>query len=208
MSALPKVKGPRQGDYAVTYFALGREPVNNVHGYFINIGTFDTEREAVRVGEDARLKLKHIGGTVRVHETGHPEPLLDEKLRVSRPKSLISDNINSIYSRQHQEEREKALKEKEELDERQRQLELEAKATDDTTTLQSYSQLHIRRRTLEEALISTEQQLTQYRARLAELKTEISARDTQYPSYQEEWRQFLKDKNPNVAAPFYLTERQ
>ena len=209
MSVLPKVKGPRQGDYAVTYYALGREPTpSGLLGYLINVGTFDSEKEAIRAGEDARLKLKHIGGVVTVHETGIAEAMLTDEARASRPKQLISDDVTSMYSQQQKQQREKEAQQRKEIDERQRQVEEEAKSIDDPTTLDYYAKKHMNRRMLEEALVAHEQNLQQTRKKLAEIRQELATTDEKYPSYSDEWRAYLRSKIPaNTGEPFFLKER-
>jgi hypothetical protein len=210
MSSLPKVKGPRQGDYAVTYYALGREPTpEGLHGYFINVGNFETQKDAMRAAEDARLKLKHIGGVVRVHETGIFEPMLSDEARASRPKSLISDDVNSMYSRQQKEEREKVIKQQKEMAERHRQVQEEAEAYENPASLEYYAKKHMSRRMLEEALVAHEHNLRETQKKLAELRAEITEKDAQFPNYSQEWRDFLRTKIPSgTKEPFFLRERE
>jgi len=208
--ALPRIKGSRQGDYAVTYIALGREPTpEGLHGYVINVGTFDTQKEAVKAAEDARLRLKHIGGVVRVHETGIAEPMLSDEARATRPKHMISEDVNSMYSRQQQDEREKALRQRKEMEDRHRQVEDEASAYDDPSSLEYYAKKHMSRRMLEEAAVANEHNLAQTRKKLAELQDELTAADSEHPSYAQEWRDYMRTKIPaGMSEPFFLRERE
>ena len=193
MSVLPKVKGPRQGDYAVTYYALGKEPTpSGLHGYFINVGTFDDLKQATKAAEDARLRLKHIGGVVRVHETGMAEPMLTDAARATRPKQLISEDVKSMYSQQQREEREKEAQQRKEIEERQRQTEEEAKIHEDPNSLECYAKKHISRRMLEESEVAIENNLRDTKRKLATLRAELAEQDKEFPSYAQEWRDFFR----------------
>jgi hypothetical protein len=209
MSVLPKVKGSRQGDYAVSYYALGREPTpSGLHGYLVNIGTYDSQREAVKVAEDARLKLKHIGGVVCVHETGVAEAMLSDEARSSRPKEMISADVASMYSRQQKEEREKLLAQQKEIQDRQQQIELETSAYEDPASLDYYAKLHMRRRMLEETLAAQQQSLEAARRSLEELRVEVGEKEEQHPHFRDEWRDYLRAKLPkDKGEPFFLRER-
>ena len=209
MSVLPKVKGPRQGDYAVSYYALGREPTaSGLYGYFINVGTFDDKGSAIKAAEAARLKLKHIGGIVRVHETGVAEPLLGQEASSAREKSLVSEDVNSMYSQQQREEREKQLAARQEMEERKKALEEETAGTEDQTSLEYYAKLHVNRRMLEESVLAQEISLRAAQKKLAAARNEILEKDSQFPAYSGEWRDFFRSKlGKGVGDPFFLTER-
>ena len=209
MSFIPRVKAPRQPDFAVTYYALGREPTpSGLHGYFINVGTFDTQREAIKAAETARLSLKSIGGVVRVHETGIAEPMLNDEARASYPRQVVSDDLNSMYNLQVREEREKSERQRKEIETRQKAIEKGVDEVEDVTTLEYYAKKHMNRRMLEDVIAANENNLLQARKKLADVLQELAVKEVEYPLYSQQWRDLLRTKlKPGTEEPFFLRER-
>lgn len=199
-------KGRRQPDFCVTYYALAREPLNDLHGFFINVGTYDTEKEAEAEAKRIRLELKNTGGRVRVHMTGHPEGLLGDDAKYGQNKKLVSDDIHSMHSIKQQEEAEKRRLEKQQIEQRRKELELEQQLYDDPNSLESYAQLHVRRRMMEETIVAQVHNLNLARKKMEELRAEITERDRVTPTFKDEWRGLIKSKI-GTDQVFILKER-
>lgn len=206
MAQIPVVKGKRQGEWCVSWYALAKEPINDLHGFYIMVGTYDDEAEAEKEGKRVRLAIKNIGGRVKVHRTGHYEPLLGDDADYAANRKKVSEDAASMHSIKHQEELEKRRKEKEEIDARQRELEEEQTMFEDPNSIESYAQLHVRRRMLEETLVSQEHNLIAARKKLEELHSEITDSDTTHPTFKDEWRAFIKQKI-GTDQIFILQER-
>jgi hypothetical protein len=206
MSKLGVHKGKRQGDWCVTYYALGKEPINDMHGFFINVGTYDTEAEAEKDAKRIRLELKNIGGRVRVHMTGHAEALLGDDAKYASNKKLVSDDVNSMHSIKQQEDHAKRIAEKKQIEERRKAVEDEEKMYEDPNSIESYAQLHIRRRMMEETMVAQEQSVKMAQQKMAELKAEITERDVATPDYKDQWRKLIIDKI-GTDKVFILQER-
>jgi len=206
MAALPVLKGVRQGEYCVSFYCLGRQPLNDLHGFYTVCGTYDSQVEAERDAQRLRLSLKSIGGRVKVHLTGHHEGLFGDDAKYQANKKLVSADEQSMFSQKAQEEVEKRRREREEIVEREKQLKLEQELLDDPTNLESYAQLHVSRRMLEESVAAQEHALKSEQKKLEKLRARIAARDTEQPQHAEEWRAFVREKLGNVDS-FILRER-
>ena len=170
----PIVKAPRQSDYAVTYYGLGVQPQNDVYGVFIVIGTFDREEDALKAGEEARLKLANYGGTVRVHLVGHLELLLGPQASAKRSKHFVSEQAESISAALTKAERERQQEQERKLRER-----LTLAATPETnTTPPTLEQLEAQQQLLVSIVKSQETQLVANQQLLAELAAQIQDQRT------------------------------
>lgn len=207
MSKIGTHRGRRQPEYCVTWYALGKEPINDLHGMFINIGTYDTLKEAEDDAKRIRLEINNIGGRVRVHMTGHPEGLFGDDFKYANNRKLVGDDMNLMHNAKEQEAREKRAEEKRQIEQRRKDTENEEKMLDDPTSLESYAQLHIRRRMMEETMVAQAQNLKLAQAKMAELKQEIETRDGVTPDFQNQWRQLIKEKI-GTDQVFILKERE
>lgn len=206
MSRLGTHRGRRQPEYCVTWYALGKQPINDLHGIFINVGTYDTLKEAEDDATRIRLEIKDVGGRVRVHMTGHPEALHGDDFKYATNRKLVGDDMNLMHNAKEQEAREKRAEEKRQIDQRRKETEQEEKELDDPTSLESYAQLHIRRRMMEENIVAQAHNLKVAQVKMIELKKEISERDEVKPEYQHQWRGLIKEKI-GTDQVFILQER-
>lgn len=207
MTTLPICKGERQGQYCVSFYCLGRQPINDLHGLYTVIGTYDRLEEAEQDAERIRLQLNSIGGRVKVHQTGYPERLLGDDAKYASDRKLVSSDEASLLSLKARAEAEKKRRERQEIERKRRELLEEEKLLDDPNSLEAYAKLQVSRRMLEESIFAEEQQLIARRQRLTELRAKIAEREQVHAEFSEQWRDFVAQQLGNKDV-FILQERE
>lgn len=200
MSLYPSLKGRRQGDYVVSFYVLGKEKLNDLHGFYSVVGIYDTEEEASKEAKRIKMMLidKNLPGRVVVHLTGKIEGLLGDDSTYHRNKVLIREDEDAITRDRKEEEALKEKKRKEELLEKQKQVIEEKDEQVDPNSLNHYTKLRVQVHIINKFLESQTKTLDSNKEALAKLQSEIDAKNKEFPEYKEQWFDNFK-KNSGMS---------
>lgn len=177
-----------QGSVLIDY-AIPDKPVGGIVAAVKIIGTFPDDASAKAYGDRAVADGKER--RVVPEKTGLWIPL-KIKSKDERKTEYVSKDLDFVLRTQAQEEEKEKIRQMEEDKRLREEREKEEEAAEDSSTIEFYTKQQIKRRTLENAIDSLEQQAQGLREKLETAKKLIAEADSKNSVFKDKWKEKLR----------------
>src|SRR5579883_1262856 len=177
-----------QGSVLIDY-AIPNKPIGGIVAAVKIIGTFPDDASAKAYGDKAVSDGKER--RVVPEKTGLWIPL-KIKSEDTRKTEYVSKDLDFVLRTQAQEEEKEKIRQLEEDKRLREEREKEEEASEDPNTIEFYTKQQIKRRTLENAIDSLEQQAEGLREKLKVAKNLIAEADLKNSAFKDKWKDKLK----------------